>query len=161
MPLWSARSCSSALSCSRRARPGGMSTHSVPRVSSRSVTLTVSSASEAAGASAGQVATWSGPPGTGSRTDARLAPTALPAASATAESSRDGSGLSPSRRLKSASASYGAAEAPKASRSATRTTHLRSGWKAIATTAVASSENQNPPGPPSPSELPRPTTSAT
>ena len=76
---------------------------------------------------------------------ARLALTARAAASATAGSSVDGSGLSPRRRLKSASASYGAAAAPNASRSATRTTRRRSGWKASATTAVASSEGQKPP----------------
>ena len=47
-------------------------------------------------------------------------------------------------RLKSASASYGWARSPYAIRLASRTTLRRSGWKASATTAVPSSESQNP-----------------
>ena len=92
----------------------------------------------------GHTALWSGPDSTRRSTTTRAAATACPAASATAGRRSDGSGLSPTLRLKSASASYGTAAAPKESRSATLTTPRRIGWKARATRAVASSEGQKP-----------------
>ena len=160
-PAWSARSARSCCSRGRRGWPARISTVMLPSRSPRSATgiSTLADAGPSA-LSGGQTAVRSGPAWTCRRTLARLAFTAWAAASATAGSRSAGSGLSPRRRLKSASASYGAAAAPKASRSATLTTRRRSGWKAMATTAVASSDGQNRPALP-PTASPTSTTTST
>ena len=52
--------------------------------------------------------------------------------------------MSAARSASARSSSRSLIRISSASRSATRTTQLRRGWKASATTAVASSEGQNP-----------------
>lgn len=109
----------------------------------------------------GHIAMRSGPPSACRTTVARVAPTACAAASARAGSRVVGSGLSPIRRLSSASASYGAARRPYAARSATLTAHSRNGWNAMATTAVTSNEARNDSLTRSPSSPPIVTTATT
>ena len=151
IPAWSARSASSRWSRGRSGCPAGSSTVMLPSRSPWSTTgiSTLGGAGVLQRRTGASAATRSGPASTWTDTaTTRLAFTACAAASATAGNRADGSGLSPSCRLKSASASYGAAAAPNASRSASRTTRRRSGWNAIATRAVAISDGQKPPAPP-------------